>query len=169
VAETPAFVIRLGRADEGPRLKEIAIASKGYWGYDDERVREWADGGDFSLRRMSELVVFVAESRDEAIGWSSLIPRGDVGWLEDLWIEPGWIGKGVGGALFRHTADHARELGATRLEWEAEPHATGFYEKMGAKRLRETKSEWGRTLAVMGVEFDSLRGCTRLGAAARRA
>ena len=153
MAEETSFLIRPGDAREGARLKGIAIESKGYWGYEPERVREWADRGDFSPDRLRELIVFVAESAGRAIGWSSLIPQGDVGWLEDLWIEPAWIGKGVGGALFRHTAAHARELGATRLEWEAEPHATGFYERMGAKVIRDSTSEWGRALSVMGVEL----------------
>jgi len=75
-------------------------------------------------------------------------------WLEDLWIEPEWIGKGIGGTLFRHAAAHAIGLGAKYLEWEAEPNAAGFYERMGAKHLRESElSEWGRRLSVMGVEL----------------
>jgi hypothetical protein len=39
------------------------------------------------------------------------------------------------------------------LEWEAEPNALEFYEKMGARRLRDSTSEWGRTLSVMGVDL----------------
>ena len=152
VEEAPV-VIRPGAADEGTRLKEIAIASKGFWGYEPERVREWADRGDFSPARMQELTVFVAESEGRAIAWASLIPKEDVAWLEDLWVEPDWIGKGVGARLFRHAAEHARRDGATRLEWEAEPNALGFYEKMGARQVRESVSEWGRTLSVMAVEL----------------
>lgn len=154
MAEEAIVAIRPAEPDEGPLLKEIAIASKGFWGYEPEQVREWADRGDFSPQRLSELIVFVAERDSRPIGWSSLIPQGEVGWLEDLWIEPDWIGKGIGVALFDHTAAHARRLGATRLEWEAEPNAIGFYEKMGARRIRESVSEWGRTLSVMGVELD---------------
>src|SRR5438128_856344 len=144
VAEAAAVVIRSGSPGEGPRLKEIAIAAKGFWGYEPERVLEWADKGDFTPERLSELIVFVAESDGRPIGWSSLIPRGDVGWLEDLWIDPDWIGNGIGAALFRHTAAHAQELGARRLEWEAEPNAIGFYERMGAVYVRDSVSEWGR-------------------------
>jgi GNAT superfamily N-acetyltransferase len=153
VAKTPLVVIRRVEPDEGPRLKEIAIASKGFWGYEPEQVRGWADQGDYSPQRLREQIVFVAENEGTAIGWSLLIPKGEVGWLEDLWIEPAWMGKGVGSALFRHTATHARELGATRLEWEAEPNAVGFHEKMGGRHVRETVSEWGRTLSVMSVEL----------------
>ena len=148
-----SIVIRSGRPDEGPRLKEIAIGAKGFWGYEPEKVREWANQGDFTPERLRELIVFVAESDGDVIGWASLIPKGDVGWLEDLWIDPTWIGKGVGSLLFRHASEHAAKLGATRLEWEAEPNAIGFYEKMGGRYLRESSSEWGRTLSVMGVDL----------------
>jgi hypothetical protein len=39
-------------------------------------------------------------------------------------------------------------------EW-AEPNAIGFYEKLGARYLRDSEpSEWGRVLPVMGVSLD---------------
>ena len=118
-------------------------------------MREWADQGDFTPQRLQELIVFVADSGGSAIGWASLIPKGEVGWLEDLWIDPDWIGKGVGSLLFRRSANLARTLGARRLEWEAEPNAIGFYEKMGGTYVRESEqTEWGRYLSVMGVELD---------------
>jgi GNAT superfamily N-acetyltransferase len=147
-----SVVIRAGRDDEGARLKEIAIAAKGFWGYEPRKVREWAEKGDFTPERLRELAVFVAEDDGRAIGWCSLIPKGEVSWLEDLWIDPEWIGRGVGTLLFRSAADEAARSGAQRLEWEAEPNATGFYERMGGRYVRESgATEWGRTLAVMGI------------------
>jgi GNAT superfamily N-acetyltransferase len=147
--------IRSARADEGPRLKEIAIDAKGFWGYEPDQVRSWADQGDFTAERLQELIVFVADSEGRAIGWASLIPKDEVGWLEDLWIDPASMGQGVGSLLFRRAADHAKALGARCMEWEAEPNAIGFYEKMGGTYVRESEqTEWGRTLSVMGVELD---------------
>lgn len=154
MAEAPTFTIRPGRPEEGHLLKEIAIASKGFWGYEPAKVREWANRGDFTAERLAELTVFVAESAGRPIAWSSVIDKDERAWLEDLWVEPGWIGKGVGSALFRHSAAHAKQLGAAGLEWEAEPNALGFYEKLGARYLRDGTSEWGRRLSVMGVDFD---------------
>ncbi len=153
MAEEASVVIRPGDVAEGARLKEIAIASKGFWGYEPERVREWADRGDFSPRRLRELTVFVAESKGVAIAWASLIPKGEVAWLEDLWVEPDWIGQGVGTRLFQHAAQRARLGGARTMEWEAEPNALGFYERLGGRHVRESTSEWGRTLSVMSIEL----------------
>lgn len=153
MAEGTSVVLRSANPAEGARLKEIAIASKAFWGYESERVQEWADRGDFSPERLRELTVFVAEHDGRAVAWASLIPKGDTAWLEDLWVEPEWMGKGVGARLFRHAAEHARRDGATALEWEAEPNAIGFYEKMGGSYLRESVGEWGRSLTVMGVDL----------------
>jgi GNAT superfamily N-acetyltransferase len=147
--------IRGPAADEGGRLKEIAVSSKGFWGYEPDKVREWADRGDFSPALLSRLTVFVAEAEERAIGWISLEPKGELWWLADLWVEPEWIGTGVGSHLFRHGVQQAQREGATRLEWEAEPNSVGFYEKMGARYLRDSdQSEWGRTLPVMGVDLN---------------
>jgi hypothetical protein len=52
----------------------------------------------------------------------------------------------------RAVAGRSRELGAERLEWEAEPNARGFYERMGGTCVRDGDvTEWGRVLEVLGV------------------
>lgn len=51
----------------------------------------------------------------------------------------------------RHAAEGAAGLGATAMEWEAEPNARGFYGRMGGRPVRTTTSEWGRDLTVMRV------------------
>lgn len=41
------------------------------------------------------------------------------------------------------------------LEWEAEPNAIGFYERVGGRVLRTSEPTiWGRVLPVMGVELE---------------
>jgi GNAT superfamily N-acetyltransferase len=147
-------VIRAGTERDVPRLREIAVEAKAHWGYDRRQVEEWALAGDFDRESLRAREVYVAEADGEMVGWASLIPRGGVGWLEDLWIDPPWIGRGVGRRLFEHVAARARELGARRLEWEAEPNAHGFYERMGATYVRDSEvTEWGRVLDVLGVEL----------------
>jgi GNAT superfamily N-acetyltransferase len=148
--------IRAVDPQEGERLREIAIASKSHWGYDLDRVTQWAAQGDFSPQGLRSKEIYVADVDGRAVGWAALIPRGEVCWLDDLWIEPEWIGKGIGTRLFRHAAERGKHLGAQRMEWEAEPHALGFYERMGGRYLRDSEpGVWGRTLAVMGVDLAS--------------
>jgi GNAT superfamily N-acetyltransferase len=137
---------------DAARLREIAYAAKAHWGFDTRLVREWADSLDVDDGR----ILLVEEQEGVALAWASLIPQGDVCVLEDLWVEPRSMGRGLGARLFRRAEERAHELGAARLEWEAEPNAVGFYEKMGARYLRDSEpSEWGRILPVMGVDLQS--------------
>jgi GNAT superfamily N-acetyltransferase len=151
---SPEATIRPPRPREGERLREIAIASKSYWGYDLERVREWAALGDFSSEGLRKKEFFVAELAGDAVGWAAIIARGEVCWLDDLWISPEWMGRGLGTLLFQRAATRGSELGALRMEWEAEPHAIGFYERMGGRYVRDSDpGAWGRVNAVMGVDL----------------
>jgi GNAT superfamily N-acetyltransferase len=140
--------------DEGERLRDIAIAAKRYWGYDLDRVKEWAAMGDFSPAGLRQKNFYIAEVEGRAVGWAAAIGQGDVWWLDDLWIEPEWMGKGIGSRLFRHAAERARRAGGVRMEWEAEPNALGFYEKMGGHYLRDSEpGVWGRVNAIMGFDL----------------
>jgi GNAT superfamily N-acetyltransferase len=148
------MVIRAARPDEGATLREIAAAAKGLWGYDEALIRSWAASLDLSPGRLEAAHAFVAEADGRAVGWAEVLPCEDgVCVLEHLWVEPGSIRRGVGSQLFRHAAARARELGAATMEWEAEPHALGFYARMGGEPLRTATSEWGRELSVMGVSL----------------
>ena len=59
-------------------------------------------------------------------------------YLEDLFVEPEFRGKGIGKALFIHLAKLTEERGCARLQWAVldwnEP-ALGFYRKLGAEPL----------------------------------
>ena len=154
LSKRPKSACAVARADEGERLREIARASKGSWGYAPERVAEWVAGLDLSPAGLRKKEFYVAEVAGCVIGWSALIPRGEVCWFDDLWIDPAWISKGVGTRMFRHAVGRAREVGASRIELEAERHAVGFYEKMGAHYVRDSEpGVWGRVSPVVAIEI----------------
>jgi GNAT superfamily N-acetyltransferase len=146
--------IRSGHAGEGSTLRQIAIAAKSYWGYDRSWVTEWVEHGGFSDEALRARDIYVADIDGKPVGWAASVPKGDVCWLDDLWVDPPWIGKGVGSRLWRHVAQRAADVRAVRLEWEAEPNAVGFYKKMGGRYLRDSEArEWGRVLPIMGVDL----------------
>jgi len=61
-------------------------------------------------------------------------------YLEDLFVSPGFRGRGLGKAILLHLARLANQRGCGRMEWAVldwnEP-AIAFYESLGARRLRE--------------------------------
>lgn len=61
-------------------------------------------------------------------------------YLEDLFVQPQFRGRGIGKALLLHLAKLANTRGYGRMEWTVldwnEP-AIAFYESLGARRMRE--------------------------------
>jgi GNAT superfamily N-acetyltransferase len=142
--------IRSLESGEEGRLREIAAAAKGHWGYDREEVRRWAASIDFPAAQDT----YVAEAEGMPVAWAAVEPKTEVVWLADMWVEPAWMGKGIGSLLFRRCESRARSLGGSSMEWEAEPNSVGFYERVGGRYVRDSEpSAWGRVLPVMGVDL----------------
>jgi N-acetylglutamate synthase-like GNAT family acetyltransferase len=132
------------------RLRELTFESKAHWGYEHDLVRSWTDGLDFGSAQER----WVAEADGAIVAWAALIPPSDgTAVLDHLWVAPGKMGRGLGTRLFELAAARARELGAKRLEWGAEPNSVGFYEKVGGRKLRDEVTEWGRLAPWMGLEL----------------
>ena len=59
-------------------------------------------------------------------------------WVEDVFVEPAYRGRGIARAIFRRLARQVKEEGGSRLEWNVldwnEP-AIGAYRAMGARGL----------------------------------
>jgi GNAT superfamily N-acetyltransferase len=146
--------IRRGRPEEAETLRAIMEASKAHWGYDRQFVSDWAASVDLSSEKFARHEIYVAEHDHRFLGWAALDPPVDgVGVLDDLWVEPSSMGQGVGARLFATVRERAEQLGAVRLEWDAEPNSVGFYEQMGGRYLRDHVSEWGRITPVMGIDL----------------
>jgi GNAT superfamily N-acetyltransferase len=144
------MLIRRAEPGDGDRLREVAFAAKAHWGYDHDLVRDWAD----ALSLPGDEERWVAEDGEKIVGWASLERSEDgVAVLDDLWVAPAAMGRGIGSALFAQVASAARARGARSLEWGADPNAVPFYEHVGGRYLRDHVSEWGRTLPWMGLEL----------------
>jgi GNAT superfamily N-acetyltransferase len=138
------------------RLRQITIAAKAHWGHDLGWVESWVAAGDFPGVAVRRGEAYLVEVDGTVAGWAAVQPRGEVAWLEDLWVDPPYMGRGVGKTLFFEAVRRASAVGATRLEWEADLDAVGFYERQGARYLRDSPvTELGRVLPIM--TFDCRR------------
>ena len=84
--------------------------------------------------------IVAVDPSGSVVGFASYLVSGDVIELEDLFVEPAWMRRGIGRRLVLAIAAAARELGFDRLEVTANPHAMRFYERAGfvADRVVET-------------------------------
>lgn len=65
------------------------------------------------------------------IGFASYLISSGIAELEDLFVDPSWMRRGVGEALVLDIAEQVHRLGFDVLEVTANPHAMAFYEHMG--------------------------------------
>jgi GNAT superfamily N-acetyltransferase len=123
------------------RLTEIAQAGKRHWGYPERWMQLWRDALTITANYISGNEVYIARIGELVVGFYALTGSGARLTLDHLWLAPAQIGTGLGRSLFTHAVAVARQMGAMEIEIEAEPNATGFYERMGATRVGENAYE----------------------------
>jgi GNAT superfamily N-acetyltransferase len=135
-----ALHVRPGRRDEARLLSDLALRSKGHWGYDQAfldacRAELTLTPQDVEVQRVT-----VAERDGHLVGFYALAGEPPEGTLEDLFVEPEHIGTGVGRLLWEHAIEVARTLGFERVTLEADPGAEPFYLALGARRCGSVPS-----------------------------
>ena len=143
--------IRRARPEEASALRELAHRSKAYWPYSDAFLEAVRPLLELDAHDIEAADVWVLEIDGQPVGWHRVTLHGERAELEDLWLEPAWIGTGMGRVLFEHAVGIARAHGARRLEWDADPYAEGFYLAMGGEEIGRSPSAAveGRTLPRM--------------------
>lgn len=158
--------IRLARTGEAAGLTALCLRSKAHWGYGAEFMRLCVPALTVSEQSIAERRVLVAmDAAGKPVGTVSVMPDdesdGADAELGLMFVEPAAIGGGVGRALFGAAVKLARRLGYRRMTILADVHAAPFYERMGARFLRQAPSDAipGRSLPY--YEYD-LAGQTPL-------
>ena len=142
------ITLRAARPDEAELLTELALHSKGYWNYDAAFLDACRDELTLAAPDVEKRRTTVAESDDRVLGFTTLEGEPPGGVLGMMFVAPEAIGRGLGRALFAHTAANARKLGFTELSIDSDPGAEPFYKAMGAERTGSAPSGSipGRTL-----------------------
>jgi GNAT superfamily N-acetyltransferase len=144
------MIVRAARPDEAARLSEIAHAAKRHWGYPDAWMRHWRDALTLTPARMGAWQVRVAEDADQAVaGFYAVSVDGDAAALEHLWIDPPGMGRGIGRVLLEDAMRIAAAARARALVIDSDPHAEGFYLRMGAVRTGEVPADVDGTPRVL--------------------
>ena len=138
-------------------LSELALRSKAHWGYDDEFMAACRAELAVTRESIAAGAVTVAVVGEVVAGFSTLADAPQVRELEALFVNPPFIGRGVGAALFDAFRVAAVKAGFTRLRIEADPNAVAFYEHRGAVVVGEQPSGSipGRTLPVLELDLST--------------
>jgi GNAT superfamily N-acetyltransferase len=126
------MLISPARPEEAALLTDIAFAAKRHWGYPESWIQRWTDDLTLSSTDIRQHVVACARRETGVCGFYSLKFSESGAELDDLWVLPSVMGQGIGQRLYVHAKTTARDRGASCMFWGSDPHAAGFYDRMGA-------------------------------------
>jgi len=129
--------IRRALPKDAAILSEIAFSAKAHWGYPDHWMEMWRSQFTFSADYFIEHESWIAELDDSPVAFYTLEEKDGSGWVENLWVSPEHMGKGIGKRLFLDALSRSRLKGYLVLRLEADPNAAGFYEKMEMYKVGE--------------------------------
>lgn len=145
--------IEVAKPADAGALTALAHASKAHWGYPASWIEAWREQLTITPAYLHTHAVFVLRGEDAGIlGFYALRGDEDVAWLEHLWVAPAAMGHGAGRTLFAHAEHTARSTGFSRMRIESDPHAEGFYGRMGATTIWHRRADMGgeeRRLPIM--------------------
>lgn len=130
-------MIRRATADDADALSDLAHRAKAHWGYPAAWMREWDAQLTIIPGYLEMHDVWVTEEDGAIVGMCALEDRHDRWNLEHVWVDPAWHGRGVGRALVLHALEEARRRHDGVVELLSDPFASGFYERLGARRAGE--------------------------------
>ena len=132
--------IRPAQPREAPALSALALRSKAHWGYDQAFLVACIDDLTVDPKDCDGERLIVAEFAGTLAGFAQLAGSPPAGELLNLWVDPAYMGHGIGRQLFETLCNLARSLGFRKLTIDSDPHAEAFYRHMGSIRIGEAQS-----------------------------
>ena len=85
----------------------------------------------------------VAIDGERIVGFATVRLHGALGELDDLFVDPAWMRRGIGRRLIIDAATVARSDGIARIEVTANTHALDFYNAVGFVLDGVTETQFG--------------------------
>jgi GNAT superfamily N-acetyltransferase len=120
------------RPEDADALTEIAHAAKRHWGYPESWILHWQQALTITPDYIAAHPTFTAVADAQLLGFCALRLHQDEALLDHLWVRPSAMGGGIGRTLFARAEAAARHAGVRQLKIVGDPHAEGFYRRMGA-------------------------------------
>lgn len=90
----------------------------------------------------------VAVVEDHVVGFVSSVEREETIEIEDLFVDPEWMRRGVASTLVDHVVARAREAGRRRVVVDANTHALAFYRRAAFVDQFEVQLEHGTAIRM---------------------
>jgi len=145
------ITVRKPQMSEADVLTKLILRSKAHWGYSKEFMKSVERELTVTESYLENAVAFIAESENQIVGVVGLSIERDE--IEFLFVDPVYIGKGVGNILWDKIVSEGKSIGIRSFKILSDPDAQPFYEKMGAKQIGMARSSV-RMLPLLQFTFD---------------
>lgn len=137
--------IRDARPDEASALEALQRRSSDVWEEYRAQLAAHPDAIEPPQRAIADGRVRVAvDAVGRRLGFSVVLPiSGGRCELDDLFVEPDSMGRGVGRLLVADVATRAAAAGASHVVVIANPNALGFYERLGFEITGRASTRFG--------------------------
>ncbi|KZK96382.1 acetyltransferase [Pseudovibrio sp. Ad5] len=139
------------RAQHISEMNEVILSAKGHWGYSQEMMDVWLPDLIVDAVVLANRHFWVLEAEGRIVGVFSIsVDAEQRSELEDFWVSPQLMGRGAGRIMFGFIQNWLQDQQLPELVIVSDPHAKGFYERMGAEEIGFQPSlPAGRKLPVM--------------------
>ena len=110
------------------------MVAKAHWGYSPEAMEGWRSQLAVTSEELRVRTSAVARVGGELAGFYTLARVNDAWELDNLWVLPRFMRRGIGRALVADALRAAREGGAREVVVDSDPNAGDFYLACGAVR-----------------------------------
>jgi ribosomal protein S18 acetylase RimI-like enzyme len=129
--------IEKASVEDNEILTEITKKSKAYWGYSEEQILKWKDNLTISKGYIENNSVFKLVKSERTIGYYSYCIKEKNVILDNLFLLPEYIGKGLGKYLMDDFLNRMRNEKFEKITLDSELNAENFYFKIGFKKIGE--------------------------------
>lgn len=150
------LVFRAPSPNECDTLWQLALRSKQHWGYDDDFINACRDELKVTPEKLAEPqnTYRIGIVEETIVGFYCLTDlQGKAGEVDALFLDPKFIGKGLGKYFWEDLIATGKQLGFSHFTIDSEPYAEQFYLKMGAIKVGETPSGSIEGRCIPQLEF----------------
>jgi N-acetylglutamate synthase-like GNAT family acetyltransferase len=137
-------------------LTDLTMRSKSYWDYSAEQIMSWKDDLTITAAYIDKNEVYKLTNKDNIIigFYSYIFLNAAVIKLDNLFIDPTYIGNGFGTLLMNDFLKRIKSLQFEKVTLDADPNAERFYHKFGFKTVGKLKSTIeNRFLPIMEMKI----------------
>lgn len=139
---------------DADKLTALTIRSKSYWDYGTEQIEKWRNVLTITTEYIENNEVYLLIDNGQLIGYYSFFKESEKAIkLDNLFVDPPFIGKGYGKKLMDDFYLRIKKAGYEKIVLDSDPHAEEFYKKLGFRVVGKLETSIkNRFLPIMELE-----------------